>query len=172
MRKVKITLKPQSLGKKLYLFPNAEALYVWLCALERGETITVPGIEELVLEPNCFIEAELRGFEYAYEDNQKFRRLELIRLGKAQQPQNASGLLVTIHTGWVSGGLLPMKSYADADIEVRVLAADEAQIDLAALFKDDVPLAGEQDDGSIDVNVDDESDAPYDEEDEADDDDE
>ena len=137
MRKVKITLRPGSPGKKFYLFPTAEALYVWLCALERGEQLQVPDIEELVLEPDGFIEAELRGFEYSYEEGQKFRRLELIRLGKAHPPKNSSGLLVTIHSGWVSGGLMPMKSYSDSDIEVRQLEPRDERIDLPALFKDD-----------------------------------
>ena len=158
MKKVKITLRPGSTGKKFYLFPNPEALYVWMCHMERGETIQVPGIEELVLEPNGFIEAELRGFEYAYEGNQKFRRLELIRLGKAQQPKNASGLLVTIHTGWVSGGLLPMKHYTDQDIDARVITdPKDSKLDLPVLFKDEPPPA-EEDDESIDIDVDEDSD--------------
>src|SRR5262249_16234470 len=128
--------------------------YVWLCALERGETVQVPDIQELLLEPGGFIEAELRGFEYAYEGASKFRRLELVRLGKAQAPQNASGLLVSTHSGWVSGGLLPMKHYSDLDIDARVLREGEAKLDLASLFGDEPPFPNE--DGSIDVDVDDE----------------
>jgi len=164
MKKVKIVLRPGSSGKKFYLFPTAEALYVWSCALERNETIQVPGIEELVLEPGGFIEAELRGFEYAYEEGQKFKRLDLIRLGKAQQPKNASGLLVTIHSGWVAGGLLPMKHYSDNDIEARPLAAEDARLDLPALFKDDPPE-------ELDVDMDDDEDTgdpPPDDDDDSD----
>ena len=153
MKKVKIVLKPGSSGKKFYLFPSAESLYVWACALERNEQVQVPDIEEMVLEPGGFIEAELRGFEYAYEGAQKFRRLELIRLGKAQQPKNSSGLLVTIHSGWVSGGLLPMKPYSDADIDVKLLSAEDARIDLPTLFNDEA----EEGDDSVEVNVDEES---------------
>lgn len=155
MKKVKIVLQPGSTGKKFYLFPNAEALYVWLCALERGETFHVPDIKELLLEPGGFIEAELRGFEYAYEGGGRFRRLELVRLGKAQATQNASGLLVSTHTGWVSGGLMPMKHYSDADIDVRVLRTDEAKLDLSALFGDDLL----QDD-SAGIDVDEEEEDP------------
>lgn len=137
MKKVKITLRPGSPGKKLYLFPSAESLYVWLCALERNEQIQVPDIEELVLEPGGFVEAELRGFEYSYEEKGKFKRLDLVRLGKAQMPKNASGLLATIHCGWVSGGLLPLREYKDSDMEIRLLAEKDARIDLATLFKDE-----------------------------------
>lgn len=153
MKKVKVTLKPESSGKKFYLFPTAEALYVWTCALEKGEKMTVEGIDEFLLEPGGFIEAELRGFEYSYEGGQKYRRLDLIRLGKAQKPKNSSGLLVTIHSGWVSGGLLPMRPYTDADIDVQPLEADAARLDLPVLFKDD-PTPSE--DGSVDVDVDEE----------------
>lgn len=157
MKKVKITLRPGSTGKKFYLFPTSEALYVFLCALERNEQVQVPGIEEIVLEPGGFIEAELRGFEYSYEGAGKFKRLELIRLGKAQAPKNSSGLLVTIHTGWVSAGLLPMKHYSDSDIDARLLRPEEARLDLPALFKDDPPPV--DDDGSVDVNVNEEDDS-------------
>jgi len=123
-------------GKKFYLFPSSEALYVWTCAIERNEQIQVPEIEELLLEPGGFIEAELRGFEYAYESDGKFKRLELIRLGRAHQPANSSGLLVTTHTGWVTGGLLPLKPYNDATIDVRIIRPEEARLDLPVLFKD------------------------------------
>lgn len=147
MKKVKVTLKAASPGRKFYLFPTAEALYVWMCALERNEQIQVPGIEELVLEPGGFMEVELRGFEYSYEGGQKFKRLDLIRLGKGQRPKNAAGLLVTTHTGWVSGGLLPLRSYSDADIDVKPLDQKDAKMDLPVLFKDE----GEE---SIDIDVD------------------
>lgn len=148
MKKVKITLKPGSPGKKFYLFPTQEALYVWLCALERNETIQVPDIEEIFLEPGCFIEAELRGFEYAYEDDNRFKRLDLVRLAKTQPTQNASGLLVSTHSGWVSGGLLPMKHYSDVDIDARSLKNEDAKLDLTQLFNDST-LENEE---SIDVD--------------------
>jgi hypothetical protein len=152
VKKVKITLRPGSPGKKFYLFPSSEALYMWLCTVERGETIQIPDIEELLLEPGGFIEAELRGFEYAYEGNNKFRRLELIRLGKTQATSNASGILVSTHRGWVSGGLLPMKHYSDVDIDARVLHEGESKLDLASLFGDDPPL----EDDSVDIEVEEE----------------
>ncbi len=154
MKKVKIILKAGSTGKKFYLFPSAEALYVWTCAVERGETLQVPDLQELVLEPGGFIEAELRGFEYSYEGGSKFRRLDLVRLGKAQQPKNASGLLVTIHTGWVSGGLMPMKRYSDTDIDVRTLEESDCKLDLVTLFDD--ASADESDDEDEDEDENDE----------------
>jgi len=153
VKKVRITLKEGSPGKKFYLFPNAESLYLFLDALEHGEQLQVPDIEELLLEKGGFIEAELRGFEYAYEGGQKFRRLNLIRLGKAEQPKNSSGLLVTIHSGWVAGGLLPMKTYSDSDINAVTLTTEAEKLDLRALFGDD------ESDDSVDVDVEDQGEA-------------
>lgn len=137
MKKVKVTLRPGSLGKKIYLFPTPEALYVWLCAMENGEQMQVPGIDELVLVPGSFIEAELRGFKYSYEECGRYRRLDMVRLGLAQQPKNASGLLVSTHVGWVSGGLLPLRSYTDTDIDVSPITEEESRLHLSSLFNDD-----------------------------------
>jgi hypothetical protein len=140
VKKVKVTLKEGSTGRKIYLFPSPEALYVWACALERGEQVEVQSIEELVLEPGGFIEAELVGFEYAYDSptSIKNKRMDLVRLGKAQQPDNAAGLQVSTHMGWVTGNLLPLKRYSDAHIDVQPLDDGQAKLDLAALFGDDV----------------------------------
>jgi len=136
VRKVKITLNPGSPGKKFYLFPTPESLYLWIRTLEGGEKVSIDGIEELTLEPEPagFIEAELVGFEYVY-DGGLHHRLDLIRLGKAEQPQNSSGLLVSIHSGWVSGGLFPLRRYSDADIDIKPITVDESRLDLAMLFE-------------------------------------
>jgi hypothetical protein len=142
MKKVKVTLKEGSTGRKFYLFPSPEALYVWACALERNEQVEVPNIDELVLEPGGFIEAELLGFEYVYEGKAglKHKRLDWVRLGKAQQPENAAGLQVSIHTGWVTGNLLPLKRYSDAHIDIWPLDSRETKLDLPTLFGDEVPV--------------------------------
>ncbi len=147
MKKVKITLKDGSTGRKFFLFPSAEALYVWACALERNENLVVDGIQELVLEPGGFIEAELMGFEYVYDDatSMKHKRLDLIRLGKAHQTKNASGLEASTHMGWALGNMLPMKRYSDAHIEVVSISPEESQLDLPALFNDDIPVTTDED---------------------------
>jgi hypothetical protein len=137
MRKVKVTLQPDTGARKVYLFPSAAALSIWLQAMEAGEHVQVPNIEELVLEPEGFIEAELMGFEYSYEGPGPGRRLDLVRLGLAQQPKNASGLLISTHVGWVSGGLLPMREHSGSDLRVEALDhAKPGRLDLGLLFKD------------------------------------
>jgi len=137
VKKVKVTLRPESSGKKFYLFPTAEALYVWLCETERGEHVQVPDIVEVLLEPGGFIEAEMRGYEYSHEDAGKFRRLDLVRLGLAQKPKNASGFLVTTHSGWVSGGLLPLRKYSDADVDVDQISEHESKMNFEVLFAEE-----------------------------------
>lgn len=137
MRKVKVTLQPGAEARKVYLFPSSTALAVWMQAMEAGEHVQVPSIEELVLEPDSFIEAEMMGFEYSYEEPGRPRRLDLVRLGLAQQPKNASGLLVSTHAGWVSGGLLPLREHNGTDMRVEILGHDSpGRLDLSLLFKD------------------------------------
>lgn len=134
MKKVKVTLSNGQDPKKIFLFPNSLTLNMWLKSMEVGEQVQVSNVTELVLEPNGFIEAELIGFEYAYEKN-KARRLDLVRLGLAQTPKNASGLLVSIHSGWVTGGLLPMRSFLGNDMKVEVIDEKTSLLDLDLLFR-------------------------------------
>lgn len=145
MKKVKVTLKPGSTGRKFFLYPSSEALYVWASALERGEQVQVDNIQEVVLEPGDFIEAELIGFEYVYDSMSdlselKHKRLDLVRFGKAHQTQNAVGVEASIHSGWVLGNMLPMKRYSDAHIDVVPLSDEDAKLDLPKLFNDELPL--------------------------------
>lgn len=142
MRKVRITLKEGSSGRKFYLFPSPEALYCWICAIEKDEQVVVPNIREIVLEPGGFIEAELTGFEYAYNDMKttKHKRLDKIRLGLALQPKNAAGLEISTHAGWVTGALLPLKQYSDPHIDVVPIGEADSRLDLPVLFNDDVPI--------------------------------
>ena len=133
-----------------------------MCAMERNEQVHIPDIEELLLEPGGFIEAELRGFEYAYESGAATKRLNLIRLGRAQQPANSSGLLVSTHSGWVAGGLFPLKTYSDSTIDVKVIRPEDAKLDLSVLFNDsteDDEIETEHDDRyDIDESIEDDED--------------
>lgn len=140
MRKVRVTLQPGSEGKKFSLFPSQEALYVWACALEKGETVQIDGIEDLVLDQGSFIEAELIAFEYIYDSktSMKNKRLDFVRMGKANKPANAAGLQVSTHSGWVTGNMFPMKQYSDAHIDVKPIAQADAELDLSKLFHDDI----------------------------------
>lgn len=137
MKKVKVTVNEGSLGRTLLLFASPEGAYIWLTEAHADPDILdrIPDVEEVPLLPGEFIEAEWRGCEYAY-DGPDHVRLDLVRFGKAHKPQNASGLLVSVHYGWLSDHILPFRTYKDNDIDVRPLVPEEQQLDLAVLFKD------------------------------------
>lgn len=136
MKKIKVTVKPGCAGKKFLLFPDAETAYVWL----KDEPGTAPvevSIEEVKLEPHEFIEAEWRGCEYAYENNE-YQRLNLIRFAKAHVPQNSSGIVASVYYGWVTDKSLPFREHEDDDIVISVLSDEKCKINLEAMFEDDM----------------------------------
>lgn len=137
MKQVKVTVNEGSPGRTLYLFGSAEGAYVWLTqAYDDPEIIEkIPDVERVVLLPGEFIEAEWRGCEFAY-DGPDHTRIDAVRLAKAHQPENASGLLVSIHFGWTVDCIIPFRQYRDDDIDVRPLPPEERKVDLAVLFKD------------------------------------
>ena len=138
MKKIKVTVNEGSPGRTLPLFDSPEAAYVWLTeAGENPEVLDdIPDVDQVALMPGEFIEAEWRGLEYMY-DGPNTTKFNLIRFGKAHQPENASGLMVSIHYGWVVDCILPFYAFKDSDITVVPLPLDEAKLDLFALFKDD-----------------------------------
>lgn len=137
MKKVKVTVNAGSPGRTLLLFPSPEGAYIWVTEAHADPEILerIPDVERVALLPGEFIEAEWRGCEYAYE-GQGHVRLDLTRFAKATKPANASGLLVSVHYGWVSEHILPFHAYKDDDIEVLPLAPEDQKFDLAVLFKD------------------------------------
>lgn len=137
MKKIKITVNPGSSGRQFLLFPSPEAAYVWLTSVDDHPDIHegMNNVEELNLLPGEFIEAEWMGCEYAHEGSLS-TRIDKVRLAKAHQPQNASGLLVSVHFGWITDCDMPFHDYVDDDITVRKLVQDDQKIDLTVLFKD------------------------------------
>ena len=137
MKKIKVTVNSGSVGRTLPVFASPEGAYVWLTETHADPTIIdrIPDVERVALLPGEFIEAEWRGCEYAY-DGSTHTRLDLVRFAKAHKPQNASGLLVSIHYGWVSDHILPFHTFKDEDITVQPLVPEEQKVDLAVLFKD------------------------------------
>lgn len=140
MKKIKITVNVGSVGRQFLLFPSSEAAYVWLTTVDDHPDVHegMNDVEELNLMPGEFIEAEWMGCEYAHEDGLS-TRIDKVRLAKAHQPQNASGLLVSVHFGWIADCDMPFRDYVDDDITIRRLVEGDHKIDLNALFKDDEP---------------------------------
>lgn len=137
MKKVKVTVNEGSSGRTLFLFNNAEGAYVWVTEAGKDPSIVdrIPDVERVVLLPGEFIEAEWRGCEYAY-NGQDHVRVDLVRFAKAQPTQNASGMLVSIHYGWLHDCIIPFRQYKDDDITAFPLVTEEQKLDLPLLFKD------------------------------------
>ena len=138
MKKVRITVNEGSPGRQFLVFADVEGAYTWLTEAHDDPTVIdrIPDVEKVELLPGQFIEAEWRGCEYAY-DGPHHQCIDLVRFGKAYRPQNGSGLLVSVHYGWLSEHILPFRAYKDNDIEVRPLLLEEQKLDLGVLFKDD-----------------------------------
>ena len=134
MKKVKVTVNEGSIGRTLPVFSDPESAYVWLTSEALLDDIA--DVDKVALLPGEFIEAEWRGCEYCY-DGPNHVKLDLVRFAKASQPANSSGLVVSIHYGWVTDCIVPFRTYKDDDIEVRPLTQEEQRIDLTVLFKDD-----------------------------------
>lgn len=137
MKRVKVTVNEGSPGRTLFLFGDAESAYVWLSEAYEDPTVVdrIPDVERVVLLPGEFIEAEWRGCEYAY-DGPRHTRVDFVRMAKAQPTQNASGMLVSIHYGWLADCIIPFFEYRDDDIVATPLPDGEGKLDLALLFKD------------------------------------
>jgi hypothetical protein len=132
VKKVKITINEGSIGRTLPVFADQESAYVWLH--EAVNLDEIDGVDQVALMPGEFIEAEWRGCEFVYDKSTQVR-LDLCRFAKASKPENSSGLVVSIHYGWVADCIIPFHDYKDEDINVQVMLWP-GQLDLPTLFKD------------------------------------
>lgn len=139
MKKVKVAINEGSPGRVFFLFNDQESVYEWLTGGHDNPRIIdeIPDVDQVTVLPGEFIEAEWRGCEFVYDDkHQTHVRLDWVRLVKATKPQNASGLLVSVHFGWVSDHILPFRQFKDDDIDVTELTAETSMFDFEVLFKD------------------------------------
>ncbi len=141
MKKAKVSINEGSPGRVFFVFDDVESAYEWLAgdASDGSPKFIdeIPNVDQITLLPGEFIEAEWRGCEFVYDDkNRSHVRLDWIRFVKASKPQNASGLLVSVHFGWVSDHILPFRQFKDADITVDELTSETSTFDFEVLFKD------------------------------------
>ena len=135
MKKIRIELKSKAKIKPILVFDSSEALYLWLNDV--GAPIKPNGSFIVSLTPGDFIEAEWQGCEYVYEGNDVARRLDYIRLAKSAPTKNASGMLVSIHYGWITADQMQFKNVEDEFSTTRLLLSpDEWRLDLGTLFQD------------------------------------
>jgi hypothetical protein len=129
MKKIRIKIKDGfSLSKNFLLYDSAES-----CLIHESDPVEVVEFDEVVLQPNEFIEAEWRGCEFFYYEG-RHKKINRVRLARAHISENASGLLATVHSGWTSS--IKFQNYADDQIDVVMITQDEARVDMDSLFKD------------------------------------
>lgn len=146
MKKIRIIPADAEGTKMFMLFPSAEALYEWMKEpdIDPKVIIDVMGIEEIVLAPADFVEMEWLGCEYVYEGS-KWNKLDYVRFAKAYTPKDATGLMVTIHHGWLNEGTFSFNDYSDENFIVSKVSSNEQKLDLGALFHDEDADAEEKD---------------------------
>jgi hypothetical protein len=118
------------------LFNDQECAFEWHCEAWRDEDILLklPSVEEIVLLPHQFIEAEWLGCEYTFDGSQTIR-LDLVRLVRANEPGDIRGMNVSIHYGWTCSTIIPfLDGYIDDDIVVKRITEAECFFALDEMF--------------------------------------
>lgn len=134
MKKIKITLNNGSPKETLLLFTSPEAAYAWaIGSPKERESFDVGEMVGLDVDRDDFIEVEWYGCEYAY-DGPEHTRLDLVRAVKAHQPQNSSGLMVSIHSGWTCDSIVPFREFKDDHITISVVSPKDERFNFNELF--------------------------------------
>lgn len=137
MKKIRITVKKGSMGKKFPIFNSPEALYVWL---NDPELQTVLKLDHslgstVFLRPGEIMEVEWLGCEFFQEDGQTFC-LNHVRLAKTMKIKGLDvNKIVGVHSGWVMNKILSFSSGDDADIKrSKLTSKSKHKFDIAELF--------------------------------------
>jgi len=132
MKKVKITVTPGSIGRILPVFATSGDAYVWLMEANKNPNIINElMVDQVVLTPEKFIEAEWLGCEFAYE-GQTHVRIDNVRLAMAAHGSSEP----TTHSGWTVYCIIPFRAYKDDDITVADITEGESVLDMGQ-FNDD-----------------------------------
>lgn len=118
--------------KSFRLFDSAESLYVW----QKDVGAPANSAESLYVDitPDSYIEIEWMGCEYSLE-NGVYHRFDCVRLAKASQSNNASGIVVEIYSGWVSAGVFNFHDHEDEDsYTIKLITPEDCKLDLDLLF--------------------------------------
>lgn len=146
MKKVRIELKNDQQIKSLLIFESSEALYIFLkdedplnkCVMDGPIIIDIPlGAFVVDIFKDDYVEAELRGFEYVFEGNSVFQRLDYVRFAKSTPTKNKSGVVISTYHGWVTSDRLSFNNVEDEVSTTKLLKNDEPQLDLYSIFQDE-----------------------------------
>lgn len=131
MKRVLLTIKPGSPGRVLPIFATAEAAYIWRVEAYNDPTVIkrVGDVDEVTLHVSDSAYVEWMGCEIT-NDIRNHIIVDNIRLVKV----NASGDIVSTHSGWTVDCIVPFKDFSDNDINVAVLKSNEG-IDVSDAFE-------------------------------------
>lgn len=121
--------------KSFRIFDSAESLYVWL--KDVGAPKNTPESFYVDITPGDYIEVEWMGCEFVHE-NGLSQRLDSVRLAKASQTKNASGVLVEIYYGWVANDTFVFCDHEDEDsYTIKLITPENYKLDFNLLFNKD-----------------------------------
>lgn len=119
MKKVRITAKKDSLGKKFPIFNSPEALYVWLNDPELQELPRLdPSLGSMILlRPGETMEVEWMGCEFYTEGNYVLC-INQVRLAKTMKIKALdTNKIVGVHSGWTIDKIISFKNGEDTDVK-------------------------------------------------------
>ena len=137
MKKIRITVKKGSIGKKFPIFNSPESLYVWLndSELQTAQRLDPSLGSTVFLRSGEIMEVEWLGCEFFQEDGQTFC-LNHVRLAKTMKIKGLDvNKIVGVHSGWVMNKILSFSSGDDTDIKLSKLTSkSKHKFDIAELF--------------------------------------
>ena len=138
MKKIRITIKKNSLGRKFQVFNSPEALYIWLHdpELQAMEKLDSSLGSTIILRPSETMEVEWIGCEFYNEDNTVLR-MDQIRLAKTMKTKVLdTNKIIGIHNGWIIEKIMSFKSNEDDDVKVSKLTnKSKHKFNIEELFK-------------------------------------
>ena len=137
MKKVRITVKKGSPGKKFQIFNSPESLYVWMNdpELQVEEKLDSSLGVTVYLKQGEVMEVEWLGCEFINETS-FYLRADYVRLGKHVKIGSSSVKeMIGIQDGWVVDEIIPFRNSSDKNVKVsRLTNRSKHKFDLDELF--------------------------------------
>ena len=137
MKKIRITIKKNSLGRKFQVFNSPEALYIWLHdpELQAMEKLDSSLGSTIILRPSETMEVEWMGCEFI-DDGDNVIRVDQVRLAKTMKAKLlSSNNVIGIHTGWMTEDMISFKSGSDDIIKrTRLTNKSKHKFNISEIF--------------------------------------
>lgn len=139
MKKLRLSLKPESKNWSFILFDSPEAAY-YMAGYD-----TQPDDEfcfNVSLSEGDFMEVEWTGMEFVYDDPEENMFVERIRLAKSYDTTlgdiKATGYVET-YTGWLPRGTIPWNKRTHKNVKItRIGGRNKSRLDFSRIFRDKV----------------------------------